>query len=341
LNDYARGRRAHAGDLVQVRSENEILGTLDASGRLEGLTFMPEMLAHCGTTMRVFRRADKTCVRFSGIRRIENAVLMEGARCDGSAHGGCEAGCLFFWKDEWLRPVRVGRPPTILAAPPTSEEPLAPASGPTREESDQTRQQPGESATFSCQATDLLTATKPLPGWDLRQYIRDVSSGNFGIVQAGPALAKGFAGKAQRASQGAMAGVFARAERRAMTNAELPREPQRIPVSPQDETALPGASNIQPGDLVRVRSQREIEATLDSRGENRGLAFQPEMELYHGREFRVLKRLERIIDESSGKMLRLRDCIVLDGIVCEASYHRLCPRSAFLYWREAWLVKVG
>ena len=33
------------GDLVEVRSEEEILRTLDADGKLDGLPFMPEMLA--------------------------------------------------------------------------------------------------------------------------------------------------------------------------------------------------------------------------------------------------------------------------------------------------------
>jgi hypothetical protein len=36
---------------------------------------------------------------------MENAVHLVGVRCDGSAHGGCQAGCLIFWKDAWLRRV--------------------------------------------------------------------------------------------------------------------------------------------------------------------------------------------------------------------------------------------
>ena len=46
------------GDLVEVRSEAEILATLDANGRLDNLPFMPEMLAHCGRQYRVEKRAD-------------------------------------------------------------------------------------------------------------------------------------------------------------------------------------------------------------------------------------------------------------------------------------------
>ena len=49
------------GDWVEVRSEQEILATLDERGTLSGLVFMPEMLAQCGRRMQVFKRADKTC----------------------------------------------------------------------------------------------------------------------------------------------------------------------------------------------------------------------------------------------------------------------------------------
>ena len=49
------------GDLVEVRSEDEILATLDDCGAVDGLPFMPEMLEYCGKHFRVGKRADKTC----------------------------------------------------------------------------------------------------------------------------------------------------------------------------------------------------------------------------------------------------------------------------------------
>ena len=52
----------HSGDQVTVRSPEEILSTLDADGTLDGLPFMPEMLEWCGKSLRVERRAEKTCV---------------------------------------------------------------------------------------------------------------------------------------------------------------------------------------------------------------------------------------------------------------------------------------
>ena len=44
------------GELVEVRSEQEILATLDEHGRLDGLPFMPEMLQFAGQRLRVDKR---------------------------------------------------------------------------------------------------------------------------------------------------------------------------------------------------------------------------------------------------------------------------------------------
>ena len=41
------------GDLVEVRSADEIIATLDERGELENLPFMPEMLKFCGQRLTV------------------------------------------------------------------------------------------------------------------------------------------------------------------------------------------------------------------------------------------------------------------------------------------------
>src|SRR5689334_2093498 len=102
LNDNSQ--ELHAGDWVQVKSREEILATLDERGRLDALPFMPEMLQFCGKRFRVYKSAHKTCdtiETYKG-RRMASAVHLEGLRCDGEAHGGCQAQCLLFWKEAWL-----------------------------------------------------------------------------------------------------------------------------------------------------------------------------------------------------------------------------------------------
>jgi hypothetical protein len=110
----------------------------------------------------------------------------------------------------------------------------------------------------------------------------------------------------------------------------------------QSTTAEPLA--LRPGDLVQIRSPAEIAATLDDGGLNRGLSFDREMIPYCGRKFRVKDKVHRIIDDKTGRMLRIpKDCVILDGVVCsgERSVGRwFCPREIYPYWREAWLRRV-
>ena len=91
--------------MIEVRSKEEILSTLDRNGCLDGMPFMPEMFKCCGKRLRVYKRAHKTCdtINNSGGRKVKNAVHLEQVRCDGEAHGGCQAECLIFWKEAWLK----------------------------------------------------------------------------------------------------------------------------------------------------------------------------------------------------------------------------------------------
>ncbi len=133
---YDTNRELRAGDVVRVRSEAEILATLDADGRLDGMPFMPEMLQQCGREVQVYRRADKTCdtIGPGPHRRLTGTVHLADLRCGGEAHGGCQAACLLFWKEAWLQ--RVEAAPDALPAPEvasTSASALERGAGTTRE----------------------------------------------------------------------------------------------------------------------------------------------------------------------------------------------------------------
>jgi hypothetical protein len=82
------------GEVVETKSKAEILATLDGRGELDSLPFMPEMLQFCGQRVPVYRRAIKLCDTkdLTGMHRMEGTVHLEGLRCDGQAHGGCQAG---------------------------------------------------------------------------------------------------------------------------------------------------------------------------------------------------------------------------------------------------------
>src|SRR5215831_6171866 len=103
----------YPGDFVEIRRLDEILQTLDDKGTLDGVPFMPEMAAFCGTRTRVLRRVDKLndWIHGTGLKRMHGLVLLVGLRCDGSAHGKCQSNCHLRWREEWLRPVdRAGSP---------------------------------------------------------------------------------------------------------------------------------------------------------------------------------------------------------------------------------------
>jgi hypothetical protein len=97
---------------------------------------MPEMLQFCGQRYTVTKRASKLCdtITWSGMRRMEDAVHLTGVRCDGSGHGGCQAGCLVYWKEAWLKRVDDGDPahPPPQAPPAVTPETLAAAAAPRR-----------------------------------------------------------------------------------------------------------------------------------------------------------------------------------------------------------------
>jgi glycosyltransferase involved in cell wall biosynthesis len=315
------------GELVEVRSAEEILTTLDENGELDGLPFMPEMLAWCGRRLRVAKLALKLCdtITWTGMYRMRNAVHLEGSRCDGQAHDGCQAGCNIYWKEAWLRRVPVGEPES---APPTPRCTLAMVSAATRKPPDPAY--PGEKL-YSCQATELLRAApERIPSWDARQYLRDIRSGNAGALAMTHTIAIGLFNEYQDAS------------RRLLPAPLRLRRGRRYPFIEGRRNKTPERTlDLQPGELVRVKSLEEIVATLDVNNANRGMSFDGEMVRYCGREFRVLRRVEQIIDEATGTMLRFKNaCIVLEDVTCLAGYHRQCPRGIYPYWREIWLERV-
>src|SRR5258705_9504751 len=118
------GVELRAGDWVEIKSPKEIGEALDADGALDGLPFMPEMIGYCGRRFRVQRFAEKACMDLgNGIYNThaflrKDILLLEGLRCSGEAHDGCQRLCTLFWKQAWLRKVDSDRP---TAAPDESE----------------------------------------------------------------------------------------------------------------------------------------------------------------------------------------------------------------------------
>ena len=317
---YQRKPAYRAGDEVEIRSRAEIQATLDAEGKLEGLPFMDEMARYCGRRFRVYRRADKMFMdHHYYVARSQGTVLLEGVRCDGASHGGCQMGCRWLWKEAWLKPVAATEADDenvedgengeaaeatgdIQAAPCSSGDALPMA----------------KSERLSCQATELVRATTPLPWWDVRQYVRDVTSGNLSPWQVVQMLV-----------------LLANNAIRRILGLRRRRAPFGQATNPPK-----GRLNLQAGELVEVKSRAEIEATLDQNGCTRGLGFAPDMLDFCGRRFRVARRVERIVLEWSGRLQPISDTVILEGVTCNGVSRRGCPRDCYQLWREAWLKRV-
>jgi len=100
--------------------------------------------------------------------------------------------------------------------------------------------------------------------------------------------------------------------------------------------------NFQPGDIVEVRSEKDIFSTLDNNGKFKGLRFTPEMKKYCRGRFRVFKRLEKILIESTGELRTIKTpTVILEGVICDGSAHGGCDRSCFIFWREEWLKRTN
>lgn len=293
------------GENVAVRSEPEILSTLDTAGTMDGLPFMPEMAKHCGGVFRVSKRADKTCVEGDSVRSMANAVFLADLRCDGRAHGGCQRMCTIFWKEAWLRRTDLGTA--------GQEKGVGPASI-SRSAGDS-----GSNGKYACQSTALQAATTPLPWGDPRQYMRDWLSGQLNPLEQIPMMF----GHLSKKVSNALGVRF---------HATLRGQCSRTPL----ETLY-----LQPGELVELKGRDEILETLDSKGRNRGLEFSPEMVRFCGGRFRVLQRVQRIILEESGLMRELDNTVILEGVTCDGRYHRACPRNSYFLCREIWLRRVN
>jgi hypothetical protein len=318
----AAAAKLRKGDVVEIRSPAEILATLDERGELDALPFMPEMVAMCGRRFTVAARTERICdtITFGNPRTMEDAVVLEGASCDGSGHGGCAALCLLYWKDAWLR--RVDHHTASAGAHPSDDVDRDTLLELTSRNASSSGVD-GEPIRFRCQATRANDASHPLSKKDPRSYTRAYSSGN------------------------ASAGHFLRVMARAVVM-EVGKRAGRLsepplrgagPKSTRTETL-----DLEPGEWVRIKSADEIQATLNDKGKNRGLWFDREMLRLCGQVFRVSHRVDRLIDERTGEMIELSsDCIALEGSTCSGEYSLgrwFCPRAIYPYWREGWLERV-
>ena len=305
-----RHARLSPGDLVEVKSPDDILKTLDTAGTLDHLPFMPEMVEFCGRRFRVSRRVVKTC--FSGsvstmrAFRTNDVVTLDGVRCSGLAHDGCQKACMIFWREAWLRRVEDAGAASAIESEGCGrlQARLKTRTGPD---------------TYFCQASELLKATDDLSRWTrLGKSFSEVRAGNCNVLQMLGRISIWLFWKTRRTLLG-----------------EYPRGSSR--------TTPAESLDLQPDEWIEVKSIEKIIETLDKTGRNRGLYFSPNMRLLCGGKYRVKERIDKAIVDGTGEMRQFRNTVCLEGSLCGCAYTAFggCSRSEFVYWREIWLRRSG
>lgn len=287
--------------IMTVKSPSEILQTLDAEGKLDGLPFMPEMVAFCGADVRVYRSARRTCVVGHGFREMKNAVFLQDVRCDGGFHDHCQRGCLLFWKNDWLVPAGAS---TIDRTEWSAQDAAA---------AEHLRRLPTRDGTrYACQSTALESATTALHRWDVRPLLREILARELSLSD------------------------FVRILVHTVRRRALGGAPGRQLVGVPGKKSR-GNLDLRRGEWVTLKPIDELRKHLDEKGRNRGLGFPPTMRHAIGHSYRVAFPVRRIILEQTGTMVKLDNTVALDGLVCEGVAVANCPRAEYLFCRESWL----
>ena len=301
-----------SGDIVKVLPPLEILKTLDSEGTLNNLPFMPEMISCCGKIYKVRSKLEKTCVTCLASNNLvtdkmkefvfNDVVLLDELRCSGNSHGDCQIGCMILWKEAWLKKSN-GRNENISINQKDIDE---------LKKQLKIRENDGR---YFCQATQLNISTVDISKNKRRvKLLKEMFTGEIKFYTGVKSIVKPTWRKLRPST---------------LIKGRLTKTPTY-------------ALNLQPGELVEVKSFDEILETLDQSGMNRGLRFYYDLKQHCGKKFKVRNRLDRMINEATGEMVEVKNTVILENVNCTYEYQSYgCPRSKFHYWREIWLKRIS
>ena len=134
--------------------------------------------------------------------------------------------------------------------------------------------------------------------WNARQYVDDVRYGNAPLRRVLWGIGVGIFNLGQAAS------------RRVLPRWLRIKDGLTYPFIVTGGRSTPAVTlGLEPGDWVRVKSVEEIGKTLDKDQRNRGLYFEREMMKYCGQTAQVLRRVDRIVEETTGRMITDEDTV--------------------------------
>ncbi|MBW6504125.1 hypothetical protein K0B90_07615 [bacterium] len=100
--------------------------------------------------------------------------------------------------------------------------------------------------------------------------------------------------------------------------------------------------DLKHGDLVVVKSAKEILNSLDGEGSLASLPFMPEMIRYCGCCFVVDKRADKVCDSINliPGSRKMSNTVLLEDLRCDGSAHDGCQAECRLFWKETWLRRI-
>ncbi len=271
------------------------------------------MIKYCGRTFRISKKVIQAVIDSAGIleysesyvRAFKNddVVTLENLRCSGGNHDGCKRGCTIFWKEAWLKKVDSSAAfPEPINDSVVSDYPLKTVT---------------ENGKYFCQSTQFRYATNDLTYFQrIKNLGRNIRFGNYSFIRLFLLLNTWFFWKLRRK----LFGEYPRGNKKNTSDSKL---------------------NLSEGEIVEVKPLAEIIETLDERGRNKGLHFTPDQRKYCGQKF-IVKARAKLISEGTGEMRQIPNTVTLENVYCDSAYYAFggCPRSDFLYWREAWLRRI-
>ena len=75
--------------------------------------------------------------------------------------------------------------------------------------------------------------------------------------------------------------------------------------------------DLRPGEIVEVKPEEEILATLDHNSKHHGLLWMRGMDKYCGKRYKVLKRIRTIRLEGNGKLRKMKNTVLLEDVICD------------------------
>ena len=293
-------RRFRVGDRIQVASAGHILSTLNADGRFEGLPFMPQMVPHCGQEFTVTRWVNNVCYPVQGGADYGNLTNSVLLNID-RCNGSSFGGCQMACPLIWKTQWLRSATNQLATSDPEAVQQLQ----------ELATANAMHAGLASCQATQLHQITHKRKRLDVGQYIDEVNLNRVSMTAMATSFCSGMLGRVTGSTQ------FVVGTRK------------RTPISDLQLVS---------GDMVSVKSEADIIQTLDAKGKNRGLWFDPVMLRYSGQKLKVTERITILVDETSGKIRQLKvPSVVLEDLHCDPSARRFCSRLLHLFWREAWL----